>query len=61
MVVSPDIAARTQTLLADNRVAVTSPSTALVLSDSGETYTCVATASGIRCRDDKITIGSLTH
>lgn len=30
-------------------MVVTSPSTALCLSDSGETYTCTATTVGVRC------------
>jgi hypothetical protein len=46
---SPRVSERTQTLIEDNRVAITSPSTALVLSDSGQTYLVTATVVGFRC------------
>lgn len=49
MTPSDHITERAQDLLAGHRVVVTSPSTALVASPSGATYTVTATTAGIRC------------
>jgi SWIM zinc finger len=46
---SDHVAERAQDLLAENRVVMTSPSTAVVASASGATYTVTATFSGLRC------------
>lgn len=49
LTLSDSIAERAHDLLEDNRVVITTPSTALVLSDSGATYLVTATVTGLRC------------